>query len=71
MSQTPTRPPAEVSRIGFAALCDRLGMADAIRFLQQFDLGKGDYTEERVSLFEGDTISSLMQEMKARQKRHS
>ena len=68
MNQTPTRPPAEVSRIGFAALCDRLGMADAIRFLQQFDLGQGDYTEEREGLFESDTVSSLVQEMKARRK---
>ena len=65
MNQTPIRPASEVSRIGFAALCDRLGRADAIRFLQQYDLGQGDYTKERTGLIEGDTVSSLMEEIKA------
>ncbi len=68
MSQATTRPASEVNRIGFAALCDRLGRADAIRFLQRYDLGQGDYTEERAELIEGDTVSSLMQEIKARRK---
>jgi len=68
MSQIPTRPASEVNRIGFAALCDRLGRADAIRFLQQYDLGRGDYTEEREALMAGDTISSLMGEIRIRRK---
>lgn len=63
------RPPAEIERLGFAVLCDRLGMADAIRFLQQFDLGQGDYTQERAGLFKGDTVESLSREITVRRKR--
>ena len=32
---------------GFAALVEKLGMADAIRFIQLHDQGQGDYTRER------------------------
>ncbi|MBI4579941.1 MAG: hypothetical protein HY718_09585 [Planctomycetes bacterium] len=37
----------EVRREGFQALLDRLGPADTIRFLQQYDAGRGDYTRDR------------------------
>ena len=37
----------EVRRIGLEALADALGPVDAVRFLQSFDLGRGDYTKER------------------------
>jgi hypothetical protein len=37
----------ELKRKGFQALVDALGYADAIRFLRQYDLGQGDYTQER------------------------
>ena len=69
MSEISTRPLAEIERLGFAALCDRLGVADALRFLQQFELGQGDYTEERKQLFRSDTVESLAQETEARRKR--
>jgi hypothetical protein len=32
---------------GFAALVEKLGMVDAIRYLQLYDQGAGDYTRER------------------------
>ena len=32
---------------GFAALVEKLGMADAIRYVQLYDQGEGDYTRER------------------------
>ena len=69
MSETTTRPPAEIERLGFAALCDRLGVADALRFLQQFELGQGHYTEERKQLFRNATVESLAQGIEARRKR--
>lgn len=37
----------EVRREGFEALRERLGRADMIRFLQQFETGLGDYAKER------------------------
>ena len=39
--------PTELRRKGFLALVNALGYVDAIRFLQQYDLGQGDYTQER------------------------
>jgi hypothetical protein len=37
----------EVRRQGMAALEERLGRADMIRFLQQFENGSGDYARQR------------------------
>jgi hypothetical protein len=35
----------EIRRRGLEALAEALGPVDAVRFLQSFDLGSGDYTE--------------------------
>ena len=37
----------EVRQEGLEALRERLGRADMIRFLQQFETGSGDYARER------------------------
>lgn len=37
----------EIRAEGLKALVERLGRADMIRFLQQFEPGQGDYTSER------------------------
>ena len=65
-TEAPLRTPSQIYREGFAVLCDHLGMADAIRFIQQFDLGRGDYTRERDSLFEGETVGSLARQIRER-----
>lgn len=39
--------PAELRRLGIEVLVRELGYADAMRFLLQFDSGRGDYTRER------------------------
>lgn len=39
--------PAELNRRGFQALTKELGLAAAIRYVQQFTHGDGDYTAER------------------------
>ena len=41
------RTPPEILPEGFRALVDRLGLADALRFMQQYDAGQGDYTADR------------------------
>lgn len=38
---------AELNRRGFQVLTKELGLAAAIRYVQQFDHGSGDYTAER------------------------
>ncbi len=39
--------PAELRRRGIEVLVRDLGYADAMRFLQQFGAGRGDYTTDR------------------------
>jgi hypothetical protein len=46
-SKTDVRSTEEIRRIGIEALGGALGPLDAVRFLQSFDLGRGDYTKER------------------------
>jgi len=39
--------PAELRARGCRALVDSLGWVNAVRFLQQYETGIGNYTEER------------------------
>lgn len=39
--------PIEVRTIGMQALKEALGPVGVVRFIQQFDLGYGNYTKER------------------------
>jgi hypothetical protein len=49
MSQSSLSPP-QLRAEGFRALVERLGLADAIRFIQQFHPGFGNYTSERQAM---------------------
>lgn len=42
----------EIRRQGIEALASTLGSVDAVRFLQIFELGKGDYTKDRAKWFD-------------------
>jgi hypothetical protein len=44
---------------GFEALVKALGPSDAIRFMQQFSKGYGNYTEERHQWLNNKTIEDL------------
>jgi hypothetical protein len=37
----------EIRRIGLRALREALGPAGAVRFIQQYEKGHGDYTQEK------------------------
>ena len=47
----PARPLAEITERAIAALVRELGVADTARFLREFGVGYGNYTEERDALF--------------------
>lgn len=49
----------EVRQEGLEALLDRLGRADMIRFLQQFETGSGDYSEERHAWADQTTLAEI------------
>lgn len=51
--------PTELRRKGFQALVDALGVVDAIRFLQQYDPGHGDYTKERHQWLDSLTMNDF------------
>ena len=39
--------PIEIRTVGMQALKDVLGPVGMVRFMQQFDLGHGDYTKDK------------------------
>jgi len=50
-------PPAEIRRRGIEALAKALGPVGLVRFLQQFELGSGDYTRDREEWLKGLTVA--------------
>jgi hypothetical protein len=50
---------SEVREEGLKALMERLGRADMIRFLQQFESGRGDYAHERQEWAAKTTLSEI------------
>ena len=45
---------------GWKALTDRLGPAGAMRFMMQYDPGRGDYSKERDEIFAPLTLDDLL-----------
>ena len=56
----------ELRREGLQALLDRLGPAGTVRFLQQYDMGRGDYTKERRRWLDGVTIDEVVEDIERR-----
>lgn len=50
----------ELRREGWKALTERLGVSGAIRFLMEYDPGRGDYVRERDVLFAGLTLDDAL-----------
>ena len=59
--------PVELNRRGFQALVNALGIADAIRFIRQFDNGSGDYTQERHQWLDPLTLEDIWADIQQRQ----
>ena len=55
----------ELRTEGLKALRDRLGFAGALRFLQLFCPGEGDYTADRGQLLDGLTVGQIAREIEA------
>jgi hypothetical protein len=53
----------QIRSAGLHALTQALGPVGLVRFLQQFELGQGDYTTERHRWLGGDTVEGLIQEI--------
>lgn len=51
--------PMEIRQQGYKALIDALGVAGTLRFLQQLEVGYGDYTKERNQWLDQLTINDF------------
>ena len=54
--------PAEVRRAGWEALTEKLGPTSALKFILDYDHGKGNYTELRKKIFKGKTVKNIIQD---------
>ncbi len=61
-----TKPLAEVTQTALRVLVREIGLADTLRFVGQFTLGYGDYTEERAELFKDLTLDDMIAAIKQR-----
>jgi len=58
----------ELRRQGLAALRKELGYVGMVRFLNQTDAGRGDYTKERHQWQDGLTVANIVEQIKGRRK---
>ncbi len=56
--------PAEVRRAGWEALTEKLGPTSALKFILDYDRGKGNYTKLRQTIFKGKPVKNIIQNMK-------
>ncbi|OUL24790.1 hypothetical protein BV372_28670 [Nostoc sp. T09] len=54
----------EIITQGYQALVDSLGVVDAIRFIQHFSPGQGDYTKERHQWLDKKSLEDVFAQMK-------
>ena len=50
----------EIRMEGWKALTERLGPAGAMRFMMQYDPGRGDYSKERHEIFSDLDIDKML-----------
>ena len=59
----------QIREEGLSVLAANLGPVDAIRFLQQFDSGHGDYTKSRNGILGNPTVSEIVRRIKSRRRK--
>jgi hypothetical protein len=58
------KPLAEITHEAIKILYQKLGIVNTVRFLSQFTVGYGNYTEEREALFGHLTLDEVISEIK-------
>ena len=61
---TQTKNLNEITQQAIEVLFKEVGIANTIRFLNQFSTGYGNYTEERENLFEDLTLNEVLVQLK-------
>ena len=54
-----TMTPQQIRVAGLAALSRELGLVGMIRFMQQFELGQGDYSKDRHQWLDKYTVNDI------------
>jgi len=62
---------SEIRRTGIQLLTQNLGAVGMVRFLQQSDLGWGDYTKERSQWLGNPSLDEIAAEIKVMRKKWS
>jgi hypothetical protein len=68
---TELKPLVEINQQAIRLLYQELGIVNAVRFLRQFTVGFGDYTQERDSLFANKTLEDIIREVEKKQDKSS
>ena len=58
----------QVREVGYQALLQALGPVNLVRFLQQFETGYGDYTQERHRWLAPATVEEIAREIRQRRE---
>ena len=65
---TDARSLVEINQQAISLLYKELGVVDAVRFLNQFTQGYGNYTQERETLFANKSLEEIVSEIEKRRK---
>ena len=68
---TEIKPLVEINQQAIRLLYQELGVVNAVRFLRQFTVGFGDYTQERDALFANKTLEDIISEVEKKQDKSS
>ena len=69
MTTVEVKPLAEITHEALTLLCQRLGVANTLRFINQFTTGYGNYTEERREVYAQMSVDDIVAEIeKSRQE---
>jgi len=68
---TVIRPLSEINQQATSILAREMGIADALRFLNQFSNGSGDYTKEREKWLGNLSLEQITSEIKANRNRRA
>jgi hypothetical protein len=66
MSVATTKPLAEVTQEAIRILCKEMGLVNTVRFVNQFTVGYGNYTEEREQLFADLSLDDIIAQIRRR-----
>ena len=59
-----TMSPAVIRKVGLEAVAKKLGPLGMVRFLQQFETGRGDYTKERDQWLKDADMKEIISEIR-------